>query len=118
MRIFSKEKKMASKTESTEDAYVYSTREGVPFDVVGLGSALLDFTVEVDEDLLDELDLIKGQMFLIDERRSREIFDRLKNYTITSTPGGSSANTMAGIANLDGASVFMSKVGNDEHGDY
>lgn len=87
-------------------------------DVVGIGSALLDFTVEVDERILDEMGLIKGQMHLIDEERSREIFKGLKDYTIETTPGGSSANTMAGIAILGGRSLFLGKVGNDRNGDY
>jgi sugar/nucleoside kinase (ribokinase family) len=88
------------------------------FDVVGIGSALLDFTVAVDDSFLEKMNFKKGQMHLIDEVRSREIFQELRDYTIETTPGGSSANTMAGIALLGGKSLFLGKVGNDHHGDY
>lgn len=109
---------MKSKTNSldkTGDSDYPGERE---IDVVGIGSALLDFTVEVDERVLDKIGLKKGQMHLIDEKRSREIFEELKDYTIETTPGGSSANTLAGIAVLGGRSLFLGKVGNDHNGDY
>ncbi len=88
------------------------------YDVAGIGSPLLDFTVEVDEKILDELDLKKGQMHLVDEGKSRRILDRLDSYKIDTTPGGSSANTLAGIANLGGRGVLLGKVGNDSYADF
>lgn len=86
------------------------------FDIVGLGSALMDFTVRVDDAVLVRLGLKKGTMQLIDEKRSREILDAISHLDMNTTPGGSSANTVAGVANLGGSAVFMGKVGNDEFG--
>ncbi len=86
------------------------------YDVAGIGSALLDFTFQVDEDILEELGLKKGQMHLIDEDKSRDIQARMKNFPVEITPGGSAANTMAGVANLGGRSLFIGKVGRDAHG--
>ncbi|MCU0847524.1 MAG: adenosine kinase [Spirochaetes bacterium] len=86
-------------------------------DVVAMGSALLDFTVEVDDAFLGDLGLEKGRMQLIDEDRSREIFSRLRGHKMETTPGGSAANTAAGISNLGGNSVFLGMVGRDEYGD-
>ena len=83
---------------------------------VSMGSALLDFAFKVDQDLLDELNLVKGQMHLIDENRSNDIFKRLSNISSEITPGGSSANVAAGIACLGGKSAFMGSVGRDENG--
>lgn len=86
-------------------------------DVVGIGSALLDLTYAVDYSVLEQLKLKKGTMQLVEEPVSRRILESLKGKEGTITPGGSAANTMAGIANLGGKSVFIGKVGNDAQGD-
>ena len=88
------------------------------YDVIGIGSALLDFTVEVDDSILSKINLNKGEMHLVDENRSTEILELLKSYPMEITPGGSSANTVSGILNFGGKSIFCGKVGKDEHGDY
>lgn len=87
------------------------------FDVAGMGSALMDFTIEADDKLLDQLELKKGNMHLIDEASSRKILDKIKDYRMIKTPGGSAANTVAGVAALGGKSVFIGKIGNDTYGD-
>jgi sugar/nucleoside kinase (ribokinase family) len=87
------------------------------YDVLGIGSALLDFTVIVDDDDLKKFGLVKGGMQLIDAERSREILSSLEGKRIEITPGGSSANTLAGISMLGGRGIFLGKVGNDPHGD-
>jgi len=87
------------------------------YDVLGIGSALLDFIVPVDDADLDAFGLKKGEMQLVDESRSREILSRLAGREMQIAPGGSSANTLAGIAMLGGQSVFLGTVGTDEHGD-
>jgi len=87
------------------------------YDVLGIGSALLDFTVMVDDADLKKFGLVKGGMQLIDADRSREILSSLEGKRIEITPGGSSANTLAGISMLGGRGIFLGKVGNDPHGD-
>jgi sugar/nucleoside kinase (ribokinase family) len=87
------------------------------YDVLGIGSALLDFTVMVDDDDLRKFGLVKGGMQLIDAERSREVLSSLEGKRIEITPGGSSANTLAGISMLGGRGIFLGKVGNDPHGD-
>ncbi|MFH0974465.1 MAG: adenosine kinase [Spirochaetota bacterium] len=88
------------------------------YDVAGIGSPLIDFTVNVDDALLGELGLKKGQMHLIDENKSKDIFLKLKNYKIDRTPGGSSANTLAGLALLGGKGVLFGTVGNDANAEF
>ena len=88
------------------------------YDVAGLGSALLDLTVEVDDAILDELGLKKGNMHLIDEERSGAIQTRLKGLPVATTPGGSAANLLAGVTSLGGKSVFVGKVGSDRYGEF
>ncbi len=87
------------------------------YDVVGLGSALMDFTIEVDQAVLDRLGLRKGTMQLVDEERSRAILAALADCPMEKTPGGSAANTVAGVAVLGGSGLFIGKVGNDEFGE-
>ena len=86
-------------------------------DVVGIGSALMDLTIRVDEATLDRLGLKKGTMQLVDAERSRSILGALAGHAIEKTPGGSAANTAAGVAALGGSAVFMGKVGGDEFGE-
>lgn len=86
------------------------------YDVIGMGSALLDFTMEVDDAHLAATGLTKGQMHLIDAGRSKEIFKAVSGMKIETTPGGSAANTLAGVAGFGGKSLFVGKVGNDENG--
>lgn len=92
-------------------------RENREYDVCAIGSALLDFTIEADEELLRKFELNKGEMHLIETESSIEILSALESFPMTITPGGSSANTAAGIMNFSGKSIFNGKVGNDKHGE-
>ena len=55
-------------------------------------------------------------MHLVDEERSREIFGIIKDYDMEIAPGGSSANTLAGISALGGTGAFMGMVADDSNG--
>jgi len=88
------------------------------FDVIGIGSPLLDFIFEVDDNILAEMNLKKGEMHLIDEKKSKEILKRLEKHEVKTAPGGSAANTLAGVSILGGSAVFLGKIGKDEHGDF
>ncbi len=87
-------------------------------DVVGIGSALMDLTIRVDDETLERLGLKKGTMRLVDAATSRSILEALAGYAMEKTPGGSAANTAAGVAALGGSAAFMGKVGSDELGDF
>ncbi|MBN1532517.1 MAG: adenosine kinase [Spirochaetes bacterium] len=91
-------------------------RKDSPIDVSGIGSALLDFTVDIDDGTLDSIGLIKGSMQLIDEARSGEIQSFIKGLHVSVSPGGSAANTVAGVTRFGGTALFQGKVGEDEHG--
>lgn len=86
------------------------------YDVFGIGSPLLDFIFEVEEKVLDKLRLKKGEMHLIDKKKSQEILEKLKDYKAEIFPGGSSANIISGVSMLGGKGVFLGKIGNDNHG--
>lgn len=86
------------------------------YDVAGIGSPLLDFIISVNDSTLQEVDLVKGEMRLIDKKRSEEILEALKKHAIMTAPGGSSANTLAGVGALGGSAVFIGKIGRDDYG--
>lgn len=84
------------------------------FDVVGIGSAIVDILAMVDNAFLDKNTLTKGSMQLVDEARSKALYEQLGQTTECS--GGSVANTLAGIASLGGAPAFIGKVAKDQLG--
>ena len=87
------------------------------YDVVGIGNAILDFIYEdIDDSLLEEFGLVKGEMRLIDNQQSQKFFNRLYEYSPNIFPGGSSANTLAGVCAMGGKTVFFGKIGNDKYG--
>lgn len=88
-------------------------------DVIGLGNTLMDFLIEVDDEHLAEFDLKKSEMHLIEEEKAKEILKKIeeKELKIEYSPGGSSANTLKGIAFLGGKAILCGKVGDDEHGE-
>ena len=85
------------------------------FDVLGIGSAIVDIISRCEEDLLASFDLVKGCMALTSADKAKQIYDRMGRAVEIS--GGSAANTMAGIASLGGAPSFIGKVGKDKLGD-
>lgn len=86
------------------------------YDVVGLGSPLLDIIVQVDEDTLVDLDFKKGGMHLVSHEQSKEILEGLSEKEKKIAPGGSTANTLAGLSALGNDVAFFGLVGDDTHG--
>ncbi|MCL1937710.1 MAG: adenosine kinase [Candidatus Azobacteroides sp.] len=87
--------------------------------ILGIGNALVDVLVKLpDEKLLSELDIAKGSMNLIDAEKREMIFEKIKNFTITQTTGGSVSNTTLALKQLGEPVGFMGKAGNDLYGDF
>jgi sugar/nucleoside kinase (ribokinase family) len=82
--------------------------------VVGLGNAIVDVLVETDDAFLEQHDLPKGAMTLIDADRALELYRLIEGGVECS--GGSAANTMVGIASLGGSAGYIGKVRNDPIG--
>lgn len=87
------------------------------YDIVSLGSALLDIIVSVPESELQRLGLTKGVMRLIGEDESLRLEEALRRKKIHISAGGSAGNTAAGVAALGGGAAFMGRVGTDEFGE-
>jgi len=86
------------------------------YDVVGIGSALLDITLHVDDSFLKKLGLRKGEMMLIDEHQLEKILSDIKSIKAKKSSGGSAANTMIGVSRLGGKAMFIGMVGDDANG--
>lgn len=85
--------------------------------VLGLGNALVDVVIPVDNDvLLDHLQLPRGSMQLIDDQRLEEINQAVRHIQISLTSGGSAANTTHGLAAFGLETGFIGSVGKDEFG--
>lgn len=89
------------------------------YDVIGLGNTIMDLLVEVEEHKLLEMNLKKGEFHLVDEKKSKELLEKINSskLKIKTVPGGSSANTIRGIAMLGGKVILYGKVGQDKHGE-
>jgi fructokinase len=83
--------------------------------ILGIGNAIVDVLVKVDEEFLIKNNLVKGTMKLIDKSEFEKIKKNIKIEKIMA--GGSVANTMAGIAYLGGNPSFIGKINSDKFGD-
>ena len=87
--------------------------------VIGIGSALVDILTRIDNDtILEELNIPKGSMQLVDETSSAVIEKKLENYENSMAPGGSAANTIHALAKMGIETGFISYVGKDEIGKF
>ena len=84
------------------------------YDVVGLGNAIVDVIDAVSDQFLADWDIRKDGMTLIEEDRARELTREARSALVT--PGGSGANTIAGIGSLGGSAAYIGKVADDELG--
>jgi len=82
--------------------------------ILGIGNAIVDVFVKVDDGFLLKNNLTKGSMKLIEKDEFESLRSTIKIEKIEA--GGSVANTMAGIAYLGGHSSFIGKVNSDEFG--
>lgn len=85
--------------------------------IIGLGNALVDIIVFIDEDeLLEKLDLPKGSMQLVDIEKSSMIRKACEHLPSSFASGGSAANTIYGLAKLGVETSFVGKIGKDDYG--
>lgn len=85
------------------------------YDVCGIGNAIVDVLSFTEDAFLNEHNLAKGGMMLIDEARAEELYTYMESAAECS--GGSVANTVAAIASLGGMPSFIGKVKQDQLGE-
>ena len=93
---------------------MFSKQDSIYYDVLGIGNAIVDVLAKVGEGFLKERNLPKGSMVELEAADAGKIYADL--ITEREVPGGSAANTVAGLASLGGAPAFIGKIHDDELG--
>ena len=87
--------------------------------VLGLGNALVDIMTQLkEESLLQDFDLPKGSMQLVDRTKSDQVIEGTKHLKTSLAAGGSAANAINGLAKLGVDCGFIGKIGPDEMGKF
>ncbi|MCB9662559.1 MAG: adenosine kinase [Alphaproteobacteria bacterium] len=88
------------------------------YDVAGLGNALMDALVVVDdaEALLDRLGLVRGTMHPVDHAEWEAVHKEVAHLDVVLESGGSCANTIATVGRLGARAVYRGQVGDDALG--
>ena len=87
--------------------------------ILGIGNALVDIMTLIEGDyILQEFNLPKGSMQLVDLETSRGIKSATAIFPRTYTSGGSAANTIHGLAMLGADTGFIGSIGRDDTGDF
>ena len=87
--------------------------------IIGLGSAIVDMMTQLpDDNFLNEHQLQKGGMFLVEEDQIKKVLESTKNLSPIQTSGGSAANTIHGLAKLGVEVAYVGKVGEDKVGEF
>ena len=86
------------------------------YDVFGIGNAIVDTEVQVEDLLLSTHGLQKGIMTLVSAEEQVALLDGLAGYEQHGAAGGSVANTMVGLAQYGGSAFFSGKIGDDISG--
>ncbi|EKF20048.1 adenosine kinase [Nitratireductor pacificus] len=84
------------------------------YDVLCIGNAIVDIIARCDEAFLEDNNIIRGAMNLIDVDRATLLYERMGQAIEAS--GGSAGNTAAGIASFGGRAAYFGKVSNDTLG--
>lgn len=84
------------------------------YQVVGIGNAVSDVIATATDAFLADNGIEKGIMQLIDQDRAEVLFAAMSERT--ETPGGSVANTIAGLGMLGIETAFIGRVADDELG--
>ena len=85
------------------------------FDIVGIGNSIVDVIADINDQYLEEHNIRKGLMSLVDLESVKKISDNLDIKTTVS--GGSVANSIVCLAQNKIKTAFIGKVGKDLMGD-
>ncbi len=85
-----------------------------PYDLVGIGNAIVDVISQGDDSFLDNMGITKGIMQLIERDRAELLYGAMSDRV--QTAGGSVANTIAGAGTLGLKTAFLGKVKDDALG--
>ena len=82
--------------------------------IIGIGNAIVDVICKVDDEFITKNNLTKSNMKLIDETEFKKLLGNLKIEETIS--GGSVANSIVGLSQLNNKVGFIGKVSDDDLG--
>ncbi|WP_172292308.1 adenosine kinase [Pseudoruegeria sp. HB172150] len=84
------------------------------YEVVGIGNAVVDVLAQADDSFLELMGIQKGIMQLVERERGEMLYGSMKERV--QAPGGSVANTLAGLGSLGLSTAFIGRVHDDALG--
>jgi sugar/nucleoside kinase (ribokinase family) len=88
------------------------------FDVCGLGNALVDIFIELDDAEFATLGFERSTMRLVDHAEQKALLSRFHKREPRLVSGGSVANSIIACSQLGGRAAFIGCVGDDSYGLY
>lgn len=88
------------------------------YDVFGLGNALVDTEVNIDDGFLHTHRIAKGHMTLVDSEQMHTLAEAVAELPKNSCSGGSAANTVYAVQALGLNGFYSCKVANDSTGNF
>lgn len=90
------------------------------YDIYGIGAALVDTEIQINDQELADMGIEKGLMTLVDEQRQEELLESLSGHLVHSTlaSGGSACNSIIAANYLGSNNFFSCKVANDLNGQF
>ena len=86
------------------------------FDVFGIGNALVDCVCLVSDSFLDENNIEKGLMTIVDDKKQESIIEKIKDTDPFIQSGGSVPNSIYTLSNLGGSGYLSFLISNDSYG--
>ena len=88
------------------------------YDVYAIGNAVVDYVTETSDQFLNEHDIEKSVMTLVDEDRQMSVLADIDSGVTKKEGGGSAANTIVATSMLGGKCFYSCKVANDGDGHF
>ena len=87
------------------------------WDVAGIGNALMDALVILEDDsLLTELGIQRGMMHPVDHDGWEAVYNKVRDRDVVFDSGGSCANAVANAGRLGAKALYRGQVGDDQMG--
>ena len=103
-------------SQNVENEIIYKMSK--TYNVYGIGNALVDIVTEVDDKFLQDNNIEKGLMTLVDEENQTKISNAIDMNNSNMQCGGSAANSIIAVSQFGGSSYYSCKVANDELGEF
>jgi len=88
------------------------------YNVYGIGNALVDLEFKISEKFINEHEIEKGLMTLVDEAKQTQLINAINHDDAVRKSGGSAANTVISVSQFGGKAFYSCKVASDEFGDF